>query len=62
MQEARGLVERVRRAAVGPNHKWWALGAVSIGVFMTTLDISIVNISLPQIMGDLNASLAPSSG
>ena len=57
MQGARGLVERVRRAAVGPNHKWWAFGAVSIGVFMTTLDISIVNISLPQIMGDLNTSL-----
>ena len=51
------LVEGVRRAAEGPNHKWWAFGAVSIGVFMSTLDISIVNISLPQIMGDLDASL-----
>jgi EmrB/QacA subfamily drug resistance transporter len=57
LQKVQGLVERVRRAAVGPNHKWWAFGAVSIGVFMTTLDISIVNISLPQIMGDLNTTL-----
>lgn len=58
MQEPRALVEKLRRAAEGPNHKWWAFGAVSIGVFMSTLDISIVNISLPRIMGDLNANLS----
>ena len=58
MPEARGLLERVRLAAHGPGHKWWAFSAVSTGVFMSTLDISIVNISLPRIMGDLNASLS----
>jgi EmrB/QacA subfamily drug resistance transporter len=47
----------MRLAIEGPNHKWWAFAAVSTGVFMTTLDISIVNISLPTIMGDLNVSL-----
>jgi EmrB/QacA subfamily drug resistance transporter len=57
LQQGRGLFERVRRAAEGPNHKWWAFSAVSVGVFMSTLDISIVNISLPRIMGDLNADL-----
>jgi EmrB/QacA subfamily drug resistance transporter len=58
LPEARGLLDRVRLAAHGPNHKWWAFSAVSTGVFMSTLDISIVNISLPRIMGDLDASLS----
>lgn len=42
----------------GDNHHWWALGTVSIGTFMATLDASIVNISLPTIMGDFKSSLA----
>lgn len=57
LQRPQRLVEKLRRATEGPDHKWWALGAVSIGVFMSTLDISIVNISLPRIMAGLNASL-----
>jgi EmrB/QacA subfamily drug resistance transporter len=44
----------LRRATEGPNHKWWAFGAVSIGIFMSTLDVSIVNISLPRIMAGVN--------
>jgi EmrB/QacA subfamily drug resistance transporter len=48
------LLDALRRASEGPNHKWWAFGAVSIGIFMSTLDISIVNISLPKIMAGLN--------
>jgi EmrB/QacA subfamily drug resistance transporter len=46
----------LRRASEGPSHKWWAFGAVSVGIFMSTLDVSIVNISLPRIMAGLNAS------
>jgi len=42
------------------SHHWWALGTVSIGIFMATLDASIVNISLPTIMADFKASLAVS--
>ena len=42
------------------NHHWWVLGTVSIGIFMATLDASIVNISLPTIMADFKASLAVS--
>jgi EmrB/QacA subfamily drug resistance transporter len=52
------LVKRLRRTAEGPDHKWWAFSTVAIGVFMSTLDISSVNISLPRIMGDLDASLS----
>ena len=44
----------------GANHHWWALGTVSIGTFMATLDASIVNISLPTIMADFKSNLAVS--
>lgn len=41
----------------GPNHKWWALCAVLIGVFMATLDMGVVAVSLPTIMGQFNADV-----
>ncbi len=36
--------------------KWWTLFAVSVGVFMLLLDITVVNTALPSIREDLNAS------
>ena len=36
--------------------KWHVFALVAIGVFMTTLDSSIVNIALPTIMTDLGAT------
>src|SRR6201991_110259 len=38
--------------------KWWTLIAVAIGTFMLLLDITIVNVALPDIGRDLDASLA----
>jgi EmrB/QacA subfamily drug resistance transporter len=38
--------------------KWWTLVAVCTGVFMLLLDITIVNVALPDIQGDLDASLS----
>src|SRR3954462_8077338 len=38
--------------------KWWTLIAVAVGSFMLLLDITIVNVALPDIGRDLNASLA----
>lgn len=58
MRNPGDLIRRLGRAAEGPQHKWWAFAAVSIGVFMSTLDMSSVNISLPRIMEDLEASLS----
>jgi EmrB/QacA subfamily drug resistance transporter len=38
--------------------KWWTLVAVCTGVFMLLLDITIVNVALPDIQGELDASLS----
>jgi EmrB/QacA subfamily drug resistance transporter len=38
--------------------KWWTLTAVCTGIFMLLLDITIVNVALPDIQSALDASLA----
>src|SRR4051812_46520081 len=40
------------------DRKWWTLTAVSVGIFMLLLDITIVNVALPDIQRDLGASLS----
>ncbi|WP_354644060.1 MFS transporter [Kitasatospora camelliae] len=46
--EESGFVER----------KWWTLIAVSVATFMLLLDITVVNVALPSIRKDLNASFS----
>ena len=41
----------------GMNRQWWVVLNVSIGVYMATLDASVVNISLPTIIQSLNTDL-----
>ncbi|MGE5282323.1 MAG: MFS transporter [Chloroflexota bacterium] len=38
--------------------KWWTLVLISIATFMLLLDITVVNVALPDIQRDLGASLA----
>ncbi len=38
--------------------KWWTLVLISIATFMLLLDITIVNVALPDIQRDLDASLS----
>jgi EmrB/QacA subfamily drug resistance transporter len=38
--------------------KWWTLLAVCLGMLMLLLDITIVNVALPSIAGDLGASFS----
>jgi EmrB/QacA subfamily drug resistance transporter len=45
-------------ASSGRDPKWWTLTAVCTGVFMLLLDITIVNVALPDIQSQLDASLS----
>src|SRR4051794_22297332 len=38
--------------------KWWTLILISIATFMLLLDITVVNVALPDIQRDLHASLS----
>jgi EmrB/QacA subfamily drug resistance transporter len=38
--------------------KWWTLVLVCVATFMLLLDITVVNVALPDIQRDLNASLS----
>jgi EmrB/QacA subfamily drug resistance transporter len=39
-----------------PDRRWWTLGAVCVATFMLLLDITIVNVALPDIARDLKTS------
>jgi EmrB/QacA subfamily drug resistance transporter len=43
--------------ASNPN-RWWTLGAVCIGIFMLLIDITVVNVALPDIQRELDASFS----
>src|SRR6202165_5204607 len=42
---------------VRPSAPWLALAVLALGLFMTLLDLTIVNVAIPSIVDDLRASL-----
>jgi EmrB/QacA subfamily drug resistance transporter len=44
--------------AASSNRKWWALLGVGMGLFMSTLDAGIINISLPTLVAELNTDFS----
>ena len=50
-------------AALDQGHprKWWILVAVSIGMFMALLDVTIVNIAMPRIITSLHTTVTSAS-
>src|SRR5580698_4759957 len=53
------LVSEARTEDPGQRgNKWWTLGAVCLGTFMLLLDITIVNVALPDIQRALNSSFS----
>ena len=49
---------RTGREDRGRGNKWWTLVAVCLGTFMLLLDITIVNVALPDIQRALHSSFA----
>ena len=43
-------------------HRGWTLLVTSLSVFMLLLDINVVNVALPEIRKELDASLRSSNG
>ena len=46
------------QAITDRNRKWWTLGSMSFALFMIMLDNTVVNVALPSIQSDLDASLS----
>src|ERR671922_85290 len=40
-----------------PSSPWLALTVLALGLFMTLLDLTIVNVAIPSIVDDLHSSL-----
>jgi MFS family permease len=39
------------------NRRWWTLGAMCFALFMVMLDNTVVNVALPSIQKDFDASI-----
>ena len=55
---AAGGQESARQQSGPTPHKWWTLVAVCLGTFMLLLDITIVNVALPDIQKALGSSFS----
>ena len=57
---SRAVEPRRRFSRVSPTmeRKWWTLVLISIATFMLLLDVTVVNVALPDIQRELHASLS----
>ena len=46
-----------RRIANSPHYKWWAYGAIAVGLFLSVMDQTGVGIALPQIAEHFDADI-----
>jgi EmrB/QacA subfamily drug resistance transporter len=49
---------RYRHLITEENSRWWTLAAMCFALFMIMLDNTVVNVALPSIQNDLDASIA----
>jgi EmrB/QacA subfamily drug resistance transporter len=50
------VTQRIRLSE--ENRRWWTLGAMCFALFMVMLDNTVVNVALPSIQRDFNASIS----
>ena len=50
------MTERLRMS--DDNRRWWTLAAMCFALFMVMLDNTVVNVALPSIQADFDASLS----
>lgn len=48
----------ITRLRAGKGYKWWVLGMIMIGTFMAVLDITVVNVGMPAIMGAFHVGIS----
>lgn len=48
----------ITRLRAGKGYKWWVLGMIMIGTFMAVLDITVVNVGMPAIMGAFRVGIS----
>ena len=58
MTEQTATTKGTTAGTTGRDPKWWTLVAVCLGIFILLLDITIVNVALPDIQSELHASLS----
>ena len=51
------LLSPSKRIADSANYKWWVFGAIAIGTFVSVVDQTSVNLALPRIANDFDATI-----
>ena len=48
----------MEQQSVDYSRKWYVMAAVAMGIFLSTIDGSIVNVALPTLIGELDTEFA----